>query len=137
MMDSLSSSSSVSQLRMISSRRFFTSGEKVNCSITFSSRSKSLMENHRAESRGTTSRTVSEMAARACSTVSEKACWGTAFCLAWASSAAFWAASRQPSPFTAAVSTTGQPRAAESLAVSILSPFFLTTSIMLRAITTG
>ena len=47
------------------------------------------------------------------------------------------AASATPVPFSAEISTTSQPKRADSSSVLIRSPLFLTTSIMLRAITTG
>ena len=76
------------------------------------------------------------MWARACSTGPEKVCIGTVFPLLAASMAAS-AASRIPVPFRAEISMILQPSCLLSWAVSILSPFFLTTSIMLMATTTG
>ena len=43
----------------------------------------------------------------------------------------------RPVPFRAETSSTGQPSSLDIFTASILSPFFFTTSIMFRAMTTG
>ena len=76
------------------------------------------------------------MWAIACSTQPEKVCIGIVFVF-FAASIAASAASMIPVPFSAEISTTLQPSWRPSSAVSILSPFLRTMSIMLMATTTG
>ena len=105
-------------------------------SIIFSSRSKILIANQRCFSLGIWCKHSSSICAIACSTIPLKICSGS-FALVDAASIAAFTSLSIPSFLSADISTTGQPSASESFSISILSPFFRTTSIMLIAITTG
>ena len=135
-MDSASSSISSSTALISLSIWSSTALSGFSCSSTLSSRSNSLMEYHLCCSSGILCTAASSICAKACSTVPEKVCIGTVLPF-FAASIAASAASIMPVPFSAEISTTLQPSAFESPSVLILSPFFLTTSIMLMATTTG
>ena len=77
-----------------------------------------------------------EISPRYPSTSSEKV-WGEGISRERAKDTAFSAAALLPEPFKALVSTMGQPKAADNLPVSILSPFLWTMSIMFKAMTMG
>ena len=106
------------------------------CASTLSSRSKILMAYQRCCSSGKVCTVASSICASACSTVPEKVCIGTVL-PHFAASIAASAACVIPVPFNAEISTTLQPSARESSSILILSPFFVTTSIILIATTTG
>ena len=100
------------------------------------SRSKSLTAYQRCCSSGRSASACSSIWARVCSTGPEKVCIGTVLPVVAAAMAAS-AASVTPVPFSAEISTILQPNCLLSCWVSILSPLFFTTSIMLMATTTG
>ena len=136
MMDSASSSISVSAALMSFSMCAMTSAGMLSFSRTFSSRSKILIAYHLCCSSARSWIAASSMCAIACSTTPENVCIGIVFAFSAASIAAS-AASMMPLFFKAEISTTLQPSWRESSAILILSPFFSTMSIMLIAITTG
>ena len=108
------------------------------------SRSKTLIAYQRIERSGTLPWIDSSIWAIACSTEPVNTC-GTSGSLPgplsttafFAISTAFSAAFCPPSFFSAEMPTTSQRSAFAIFSKSILSPFFLTTSIMLTAITIG
>ena len=136
MMDSASSSSSVSAALMSCSTCAMTSAGTLILSRTLSSRSKILIAYQRCCSSGLSWTTASSICAIACSTGPENVCIGTVF-VPFAARIAASAASMMPVPFSAEISTISQPSSRLSSAVLILSPFLRTTSIMLMAMTTG
>ena len=136
MMDSASSSISVSAALMSFSMCAMTFAGMLSFSRTFSSRSKILIAYHLCCSSGSPWTAASSICAIACSTAPEKVCIGIVFEFSAASIAAS-AASIVPFPFNAEISITLQPSWRESSSVFILSPFFSTISIMFTAITTG
>ena len=136
MMDSASSSISFSAALMSSSICAITSASMCRLSRTLSSLSKILIAYHLCCSSGMLCTAASSMCASACSTTPAKVCIGIVL-LFFAASIAASAASMTPLPFNAEISTILQPSCLESSSVLILSPFFLTISIMLIAITTG
>ncbi len=137
MMLSESSSSSFSQAATTASIFAATSEGRCTSERTFSSRSNSLMEYHRSRSLSIYGSARPRISSSACSTLPLKIrCTGT-FLRCLATCIARSAASCEPVPLSAEVSITSHPRAAESFWTSILSPLFLTTSIMFSAITTG
>ncbi len=133
---SASSSISFSQSLMCCSMWACRSAERWSCSVALASLSKSFTANHLCCSFGTRVSMDSSMWAMACSTLPVKT-WGSSpFSLAaWAmaSSAAFLVLSE----CRALISIVSQPSSFPSFAVSILSPFLRTRSIMLKAMTTG
>ncbi len=134
---SASSSNSLSQAVICSSRWFFNASSRFSSSRTFSSRSNSLMAYQRRYWGLTRSSTDSSIWAMACSTLplyTDGASLDTGF---FARATAFAAASSEPVPLSAEVSTTSQPSASPSFRMSITSPFLRTTSIMLMAMTVG
>ena len=137
MMLSLSSSSSFSTAATIASMDCLEPSGSLTASSTFSSRSNSLTAYQRAWESSITPSRWAPIAARASSTVLLNSCWGTAAFRELAREIASAAASLEPVPFKALVSTTLQPRVSPSLLISIWSPFFLTRSIIFSASTTG
>ena len=144
MIDSASSPSSFSQSRMCSSMCFISPTPMPSFWMISRSRSNILIAYQRIDRAGTLPCIDSSMCAIACSTDPLKTC-GTSGVLPgplstepfFARTTALSAASTSPSFFSADMPITSQPRAFEIFAKSILSPFFLTTSIMLTAITIG
>ena len=137
MIDSESSSISFSTAAMSFSICAFVTPSIPSCSMTLSSRSKSLIAYHLCCSSGIEWTQASSICASACSTLPEKVCIGTVFSLEFAASIAACAASLTPLPLRADISTTLQPSCFASSLVFILSPFFSTTSIILTATATG
>ena len=136
MIESDSSSFSFSHSSISFSIWFFISSEICRSSYTLSSLSKSLMAYHRCWLSGRWWTVISSICAKACSTEPEYLCSfiGRFFL---AVSAASLAASRVLSSFKAEIVVTGTPSFSLNISVLILSPFFLTTSIILIAITKG
>ena len=132
-----SSSISASQSRMCSSRCSAVSLSSFRSSATFSSRSNTLTAYQRRNCGSTLFSMLSSIWASACSTLPPKTAGSLVFLLPFASSIAFSAALRLPSPFRAAVSTISQPSSEASFWVLISSPFLRTRSIILTATTTG
>ena len=136
MIDSASSSISSSAALISFSIWSITALSMLRFPRTLSSRSKILMAYHLCCSSGILWTAASSIWAIACSTQPENVCIGTVlefFAASIAASAASWI----PVPLRAEISTTLQPSWRESSWMLILSPFFLTTSIMLIATTTG
>ena len=104
--------------------------------MTLSSRSKILMAYQSCSFSGRSWRQASSIWASACSTGPENS-WRGMGDAAFAASMAASAASEIPVPFSAEMDKTGQPSFLERAFLSILSPFFSTTSIILMAMTTG
>ena len=133
---SASSSSSFSAALISVSMWVMVSAGMLSLASTLSSRSKILMAYQRCCSSGMLWTAASSMWAMACSTGPEKVCMGTVLALLAAVMAAS-AASITPVPFRAEISTIWQPSWRDSSGTLIWSPFFLTISIMLMAMTTG
>ena len=133
---SASSSSSFSAAWMSCSMCALVSEEMFSPSMTLSSRSKTLMAYQRCCSSGIVCTTASSIWAIACSTGPEKVCIGTVLVF-FAALMAASAASMTPVPFKAEISTILQPSSRSSSLTLMLSPFFLTRSIMFSAMTTG
>ena len=141
---SASSSISFSQSCMWRFICFMSPSGSCSPSVALVSLSKSFTANQRRFSGSTASCIDSSIWARACSTLPVKT-WGSslripascsflkasASCIA--SSAAFFVFSL----WSALISMVLHPSSLPSFSVSILSPFFLTRSIMLKARTTG
>ena len=108
----------------------------LSCSITFSSRSKTLIAYQRSSFASTRSLSESSIFPTASSVVSENLT-ASAFPCPLAALIARSAALSIPWPLSALISTTLHPRALPIFAVSMESPFFFTRSIMLTASTTG
>ena len=137
MMDSASSSISLSQSVMWPSTCEMMSAGTPSVSIAFLSRSNTLIAAQRLVAFSTFPCRDSSMCASACSTEPVNTCGRSPFTPFFASARASSAASRVPSPFRAEISTTGQPSDLERRPASILSPFRFTTSIMFTATTIG
>ena len=136
-MDSASSSSSVSSASRMAPIVFLSASVSLSCSIVRSSPSSALMANQRAVAGATFEPRTSMIFASAVSISSEKRICGAAGTPFLPSSIAVFTSSSMPRPLSAEVGTIGHPSSRESLSTSILSPFFSTRSIMLRAMTTG
>ena len=132
-----SSSISFSAAQISFSIWVFTCSDIPSCSMTFSSLSNIFIAYHLCCSSATSLRNASSIWAIACSTTPLNECWGTIGTFDSAAFTASSAASLIPVPLSADISQTWQPSSLASWSVFILSPFFLTTSIMLIATTTG
>ena len=109
----------------------------LSASRTFESLSKIFIAYHLCCSSGLSCKQASSICAIACSTQPEKLCCGIIFLPLFAISIALSAAFVIPVPLRADISTTEQPSSFARFDVFITSPFFLTTSIILIAHTTG
>ena len=110
---------------------------RPSLSMVFCSPSSSLMAYQRATFGVTRVPSTSMTRPSASSTSEVKRRSDAAGVPFFAASMAVFSSSSMPRPLSADVSTTGQPSLADSLATSILSPFFSTRSIMFSATTTG
>ena len=141
--DSESSSSSFSHSHISFSIWLSVSDESsrfsdfFNCSITFETLSKSLIEYHLCFSSERLWRIASSIWASVCSTQGSKRCWYSAFLFSFAIFMASSTACVHPSFLRAEISKTGQFNNSDILLMWILSPFFLTTSIIFTATTIG
>ena len=129
---SVSSSNSFSNAAISSD----TSGTLFIWSAILSSRSSSLIAKNLFCSSATSLPRRSSTLSMCCSTFSSNL-WTIVFLAFFAAAMALADTFSRPSPFSAEISTTSQPSFLLKESMWILSPFFLTTSIMLTAITTG
>ncbi|MPM71183.1 hypothetical protein SDC9_118146 [bioreactor metagenome] len=137
MMLSASSSNSVSQRSLTAFAVSMPRTLSFSSAITSGSPSNSLMEYQRMRSAGRVSAKASSISARAFSTEPWNILFTTGTVFSSAATYASLTSASSPVPFSAEISTTGMPSFFESLAQSIDSPLFFTTSIILTAATTG
>ncbi len=132
-----SSSSFFSTASMIASAALRSASERFMVSMAFPSRSNTLTAYQRRSPSSTLPLRISSIPVSAFSTSPSNTGGRLTVFFALAASAAIFAASRLFSFFRAEISTALQFSSEASFLISILSPFFLTRSIMLTARTTG
>jgi len=137
MMLSESSSSSFSQSLICCSRCSFRILSSCSISSAFSSRSKSFIAYQRRFCGSTIEEMLSSICATACSTLPVNTCGSSCPAFDFACSMAFFATSRHPVLLSALIGRTGQSSSLLSFPRSIRSPFFVTRSIMFKAMTVG
>ena len=132
-----SSSKAFSQSVITFSTPAMAALSRPNFSCIFSSRSNSFKANHFFSASEKFPGTLFEISAIAFSTRSSNLCFASMIFLPLAISTILSETSEMPWFFNAEISTIGQPNSFESTSVLITSPFLLTKSIMLMAMTTG